>query len=97
MNWLKKLKDWWNYVPSENKYPEIAKNIIFMISKDSKFDFIEIKPETTFKQLSFDYLDMVDLIMDLEDFYDISIKEDIITINSILDLSNYIGELNGKN
>lgn len=99
MNWLKSLKDWWNYLPCENRYPEITEQIICMIARDSKYGFVEILPETKFSDLNFDSLDVIELIMDLEDYYDIYIDNGTTEwedVNSVIDLSNYIGEIRAK-
>lgn len=44
---------------------------------ESKGEDIEVTPETTFEELNFDSLDKVDIVMQIEEEYDISLGDDL--------------------
>ena len=47
------------------------------ILSDCKVEDIDITPETTFDELDFDSLDKVDIVMQIEEAYDISLGENL--------------------
>lgn len=47
-----------------------------MTSDSCKVDISSIKPHTTFLELEFDSLDFIDLLLNVEAHYDISIPEE---------------------
>lgn len=113
MSWSQRLKDWWNttkYDEAVDRYPEITEKILFFINQNyihgnklpdgTQLDFC-IYSGTTFNDLHFDSLDIIELIMDIEDEYDIVITDEVLVDNwplqKILELSNYIGDLIAKN
>ena len=47
------------------------------ILSECKGEELDITPETTFEELEFDSLDKVDIVMQIEEAYDISLGENI--------------------
>ena len=47
------------------------------ILAECKGEDIEVTPETTFDELDFDSLDKVDIVMQIEEAYDISLGENL--------------------
>ena len=47
------------------------------ILSDCKGEDIDITPETTIEELNFDSLDKVDIVMQIEEAYDISLGENL--------------------
>ena len=53
---------------------------------------IELTDETTFKDLGFDSIDAIDILMDIEDEFGIEIQDDSEALNNVGDLVKLIEE-----
>lgn len=60
-----------------------------IIAEKLDIDGDRINPETTFEELRIDSLDMVEIVMDLEDTFDITIEPDE-EMTTVGDLVGYI-------
>ncbi|MBQ4062243.1 MAG: acyl carrier protein [Christensenellaceae bacterium] len=60
-----------------------------MIAEKMNMDPNEITPETSFQDIQIDSLDMVEIVMDLEDAFDVSIDTGD-DIKTVADLVEYI-------
>ena len=61
------------------------------ILSECKGEDLDITPETTFDELDFDSLDKVDIVMQIEEAYDISIGDNL-TLSTVGELVAKIGE-----
>ncbi len=70
----------------------LTKKIIELIAAQFNMDEKDITLETSFKDdLNADSLDLVELVMALEDEFDLEIEdEDVDNIKTVLDAKNYI-------
>ena len=71
---------------------EIQEKVINLVSEATKVDVAKIKPETSFiDDLNLDSLDIVELMMKMEDEFNITIPEDDAEgLKSIGDVVSYI-------
>ena len=63
-----------------------------IIMKETGKKDIELTDETTFKDLGFDSIDAIDILMDIEDEFGIEIQDDSEALNNIGDLVKLIEE-----
>ncbi len=69
----------------------VLEKIREIIAEKLDIDEDIINPETTFEELRIDSLDMVEIVMDLEDAFDITIEPDE-EMATVSDLVDYIKE-----
>lgn len=70
---------------------EISKSVIEIISKRITFNYEGIDEEYTFEDLGFDSLDMLEVIMLLEEKFDINVYVDQVKeIKKVSDLVTYV-------
>ncbi|HHY19297.1 MAG TPA: acyl carrier protein [Firmicutes bacterium] len=75
---------------------DVFEKVVELVADKLKVEKDQITPETTFEDLGADSLDVVELVMDLEDEFDLTISDDDADkINSIGDAVAYIE--NNKN
>ena len=60
-----------------------------IIANTLSIDKDDITPDSTFKSLSVDSLDMVEIVMDIEEAFEVSV-EDAENLKSVADLVKYI-------
>ncbi|MBQ5955999.1 MAG: acyl carrier protein [Clostridia bacterium] len=63
-----------------------------IIMKETGKKDIELTDETTFKDLGFDSIDAIDILMDIEDEFGIEIQDDSEALNNVGDLVKLIEE-----
>ena len=68
---------------------EIYEKIAEIISDKMDIDADEITMDSTFESLKIDSLDMVEIVMDIEEEFDVSV-EDAENLKSVADLVKYI-------
>lgn len=74
-----------------NNFETVAK----VLAEYKEIDPSEIKTETTFEELGFDSLDIVEIIMNLEEAFDLELEmsESLVDVKSLL---SYIESLQAK-
>ena len=74
-----------------NNFETVAK----VLAEYKEIDPSEIKMETTFEELGFDSLDIVEIIMNLEEAFDLELEmsESLVDVKSLL---SYIESLQAK-
>lgn len=66
---------------------------IDFIGKEFDFDTTGIKGDTTFDEIGFDELDMIDLVMSVEDEYHTEVPDEALSqIKSIEDFKNFLDD-----
>lgn len=65
--------------------------IVEIISDKMDIEIEEISMDSSFESLQIDSLDMVELVMDIEEAFDITV-EDSEELKTVADLVNYINE-----
>ena len=71
-------------------------DFIDFIGKDFKFDTIGITEKTTFSEINFDELDMIDLVMSVEDNFRVEVPDEALkNIKTIGDFCDYINSKYG--
>ncbi|MEF9989865.1 MAG: acyl carrier protein [Christensenellaceae bacterium] len=67
----------------------IFEKIAAIISDKMDIDIADIKEDSSFESLKIDSLDMVEIVMDIEEEFDVSIEE-AENLKSVADLVNFI-------
>lgn len=67
----------------------VYEKIAGIISEKMDLDVNDIKQESTFESLKIDSLDMVEIVMDIEEEFDVSVEE-AENLKSVADLVKYI-------
>lgn len=69
----------------------VYEKIVEIIADKMDIDASDISMDSTFENLKIDSLDMVEIVMDIEEEFDISIEE-AENLKSVADLVNFIEE-----
>lgn len=77
-------------VKKENTKMDILKKLQEIVC-DYRGEQIELKPETTFDELGFDSLDKVELLMRLEDEFDMQFPDDI-QVNAVKEIIDILSK-----
>ena len=67
--------------------------VIKVLAAHLEMDEAEITAETTMEELDVDSLDTVEILMEMEDEFGVSIQPSQVKITKVSDLSNYIDSL----
>ncbi len=70
---------------------DVFEKVRSLISEQLDIDEDKITPETTFEEIDADSLDVVELVMALEEEFDIEIADEAVeNIKTVADIINYI-------
>jgi acyl carrier protein len=73
---------------------DVFEKVRSLISEQLDIDEDKISPETTFEEIDADSLDVVELVMALEEEFDIEIADEAVeNIKTVADIINYIEEI----
>lgn len=70
-----------------------AERVIKVLAAHLEMDEAEITAETTMEELDVDSLDTVEILMEMEDEFGVSIQPSQVKITKVSDLSDYIDSL----
>ena len=70
-----------------------AERVIKVLAAHLEMDEAEITTETTMEELDVDSLDTVEILMEMEDEFGVSIQTSQVKITKVSDLSDYIDSL----
>ena len=70
-----------------------AERVIKVLAAHLEMDEAEITTETTMEELDVDSLDTVEILMEMEDEFGVSIQPSQVKITKVSDLSDYIVSL----
>ncbi len=70
-----------------------AERVIKVLAAHLEMDEAEITAETTMDELDVDSLDTVEILMEMEDEFGVSIQPSQVKITKVSDLSDYIDSL----
>ena len=70
-----------------------AERVIKVLAAHLELDEAEITAETTMEELDVDSLDTVEILMEMEDEFGVSIQPSQVKITKVSDLSDYIDSL----
>lgn len=70
-----------------------AERVIKVLAAHLEMDEAEITAETTMEELDVDSLDTVEILMEMEDEFGVSIQPSQVKITKVSDLSEYIDSL----
>ena len=70
-----------------------AERVIKVLAAHLEMDEAEITTETTMEELDVDSLDTVEILMEMEDEFGVSIQPSQVKITKVSDLSDYIDTL----
>ena len=70
-----------------------AERVIKVLAAHLEMDEAEITAETTMEELDVDSLDTVEILMEMEDEFGVSIQPSQVKIAKVSDLSDYIDSL----
>jgi acyl carrier protein len=61
-----------------NESPTVEQRVVGAIARSKRIDADTIRPETTFEELGMDSLDAIELLFEIEEEFDLTVKDDAV-------------------